>query len=172
MHDSVDAMVAAWHEEMPEISGLVLEIARRATRLHALLDAVLGGELAKLGLARAEFEVLATMRRTGTPYRARPGALVTAEVTAAGGIHKLADRMVAAGLLRAQDDPADGRNSWLELTEKGVRFSETAMRNVAGAHEALLLRLPKERARDLADLLREVLLSLGAQAIDARGLRP
>src|ERR1700742_2738736 len=104
MHDSVDAMVAAWHEEMPEISGLVLEIARRATRLHALLDAVLGGELAKLGLARAEFEVLATMRRTGTADRAGRGALVTAEVPAAGGIHKLADRMVAAGLLRAQDD--------------------------------------------------------------------
>jgi DNA-binding MarR family transcriptional regulator len=172
MPDSVDAIVAAWHEEMPEVSGLVLQIAKRTARLHGALDAVLGGELAKLGLTRAEFEVLATLRRIGAPYRMKPGVLVTSIVTASGGIHKVADRMVGAGLLRAHDDIVDGRGSWLELTEKGVRFAETAMRNVSGAHEALLARAPKELVRDMAEGLRRMMAALGESSQEPRTPRP
>jgi DNA-binding MarR family transcriptional regulator len=171
MLDSVDALVAAWNEEMPEVPGLVLQIAKRAARLHALLEATVSAELAKLGLARAEFEVLATLRRVGAPYRMKPSVLATPEVTASGGINKVADRMVAAGLVRAHDDPVDGRGSWLELTDKGVRFAETSVRNVAGAHEALLARAPKHRVQELGDVLRQVLEAMGEAGAEARTSR-
>ncbi|AYY15650.1 hypothetical protein EF847_18495 [Actinobacteria bacterium YIM 96077] len=78
-------MIATWPDELPEIAGLPLELAKRAARLTALMDQSIDTELERLGLTRAEFDIVATLRRQGAPYRLRPTDLSKGLLLSSGG---------------------------------------------------------------------------------------
>jgi DNA-binding MarR family transcriptional regulator len=159
--DRADEIVEQWRAELPEIAGLPFEIAKRTARLGGMLDAALGLELSKLNLTRAEYEILTTLRGVGPPYRLKPTALTTSLLLSSGGTSNVVKRMLDAGYVRRYEDPADGRSSWVQLTDEGARVAETAVRNSVAAHTALLAAVPKQKVRALAGLLREVLVAPG-----------
>jgi DNA-binding MarR family transcriptional regulator len=119
-----------------------------------------------LDLTRAEYAVLATLRRVGKPYRLRPTELATSLQLSSGGMSNVVKRRVDAGYVRRSGDPSDGRSSCVELTAEGVAIAETAVRRAVAAHKTLLDRVPKAKVRALSDLLREILLSLGDGATE------
>jgi DNA-binding MarR family transcriptional regulator len=162
--DRADQIIAGWRLEMPEIAGIALEVTKRTARLNAIFDEVLGAQLAKLGLTRAEYAVLATLRRSGRPYRMRPSDLTAALLLSSGGMSNVLKRIVEAGFVRRNSDPSDGRSSRVELTAEGVRLAETAVRRAVAAHGELLKKMPPAKTRELSDLLREVLILLGDEA--------
>lgn len=159
--DHADEVIEQWRSEMPEIVGVALEVAKRTARLGALLDAATAGELNQLGLTRAEYEILATLRRIGAPYRLRPTELTSALPLTSGGTSNVLRRLVEAGLVTREANPADGRSSWVQLTPEGVALAEAAVRHSVAAQSALIDRVPAGDARALADQLRDVLVALG-----------
>ena len=77
--DRADAAIAQWARERPELPSLPmamfgrpLEAAERVTRDH------LNPLFAKAGLQSGEFDVLATLRRSGDPYMLSPTSLYEA----------------------------------------------------------------------------------------------
>jgi len=163
--DRADQIIAGWRIEMPEIAGVALEVTKRTARLNAVFDEVLGTQLAKLGLTRAEYAVLATLRRSGRPYRMRPSDLTAALLLSSGGMSNVLKRIVEAGYVRRNNDPTDGRSSRVELTAEGVRLAELAVRQAVVAHTELLKKVPPSKTRELSDLLREILILLGDEAL-------
>lgn len=161
--DFADEVIAQWQTEMPDIAGLALEIAKRTMRLNALFDTATGDALAKLGLTRAEYGVLATLRRLGAPYRQRPTELASGLFLTTGGMSNLLRRLVETGLVTRVADARDGRSSWVQLTSRGVEVAERAVRDSVAAHEALLASLPARTAKTLTNTLRETLVALGDQ---------
>jgi len=159
--DHADEIIKTWRVELPEVAGLPLELAKRTARLAAKLDGALSAELAKLGLTRAEYDVLAALRRVGYPYRLKPSELTSSLLLSSGGTSNVIKRIVDAGYVRRDEDPDDGRSSWVELTDEGLVLAETAVRSTVAAQAALLAPVPKQKTRALASLLREVLLALG-----------
>ncbi|GAA2858862.1 MarR family transcriptional regulator [Streptosporangium fragile] len=162
--DRVDEMMDGWRAEMPEAATVQLEIIKRASRFKALVEEVTQSVLGEYGLTYAEFDVLATLRRAGAPYRLKPSRLAERSSLTTGGTSNILQRLTAAGLVEREPDPADGRSSWVRLTDLGARRAEELAMATTEAHRDLLAGVPDETARTLADLLREVLVTLGDRA--------
>lgn len=158
--DQVDAIIAAWRTELPEVAGLPMELSKRITRLALLIDAVTAAELDQLNLTKAEFEVLARMRSGGPPYRRKPSDLAKTLFLSSGGTTNVLHRLAAASLITREGDPADRRSSWVRLTDQGVRAAESALIAVNAAQAKLFERIPQATGRTIADLLRDATRTL------------
>ncbi|MEU4832844.1 MarR family transcriptional regulator [Streptosporangium sp. NPDC023615] len=167
--DRVDEVMDGWRAELPEAATVHLEIVKRTGRLKSLVEEVTQGVLGEYGLTYAEFDVLATLRRAGAPYRLKPSRLASRSSLTTGGTSNILQRLTAAGLVEREPDPDDGRSSWVRLTDRGARRAEELALATGEAHAELLAGVPDETARALADLLREVLLTLGDRSGPARG---
>lgn len=162
--DVVDEIAEAWQTELPGVTGIGFELSKRAARLSALLTAPVEAELARLGLTKAEYDVLAVLRSTGSPYRLRPSVLAQSLVLTSGGISNVLRRLEAAGLIERDPDPSDARSSWVRLAPRGVQLAETAVRAASAAQGTALRDLPPETAQQAIDALRAVLVALGDAA--------
>jgi len=158
--DQVDAIIAAWRTELPEVAGLPMELSKRITRLALLIDTVTAAELGQLDLTKAEFEVLARMRSAGPPYRRKPSDLAKTLFLSSGGTTNVLHRLTAASLITREGDPADRRSSWVRLTDQGVRAAESALIAVNAAQSKLFERIPEATGRTIADLLRDATQTL------------
>lgn len=159
--DHVDEMIEGWRAEIPEAATVQLEIVKRLTRLKARVEQVTQAALSDSGLTYADFDVLATLRRAGSPYRLKPGQLAALSSLTTGGTSNILQRLETAGLVEREPDPADGRSSWVRLTPLGAERAEELAIATTKAHRELLGGVPEETARTLADLLRDVLITLG-----------
>ncbi|WP_433349654.1 MarR family winged helix-turn-helix transcriptional regulator [Microtetraspora malaysiensis] len=172
--DRVDEMIEAWRAELPEAATTQLEIVKRVGRLKARIETVTQAVLAGYGLTYAEFDVLATLRRAGHPYRVKPSTLAARLMLTTGGTSNILQRLLAAGLIEREPDPSDGRSSWVRLTPQGVERAEELSLATTEAHKDLFADVPEATARALADVLRDVLLALGDRPDDTpcRRARP
>jgi DNA-binding MarR family transcriptional regulator len=162
--DTVDDVVDAWRTELPTLAGPELELGRRAARLSALLNEVTNVQLNRLGLTKAEYEVLAALRAAGEPYRLRPTDLTTRLLLSSGGTSNLLRRLTEAGLVEREADTHDARSSWVRLSTSGIHIAEVAVHAAAGAQAGLLHSVPPTTARAAIDALREVLVALGDES--------
>ncbi|MEV5708840.1 MarR family transcriptional regulator [Actinoallomurus sp. NPDC052274] len=162
--DRVDAMLAAWRAEDPGVATLTLELTKRVGRLAALCAEAAQRALEEFGVTYAEFDVLATLRRSGRPYRLKPGTLAESSMLTTGGTSNILQRLGAAGLVRREPDPDDRRSTWVCLTPEGLELTNRIVAATGREHEALFGGVTEETGRALADLLREVLLTLGDEA--------
>lgn len=162
MHkDVVDTIAAVWARELAPVGGVQFELSKRAARLSALFSERVNAELAKLGLTKAEYEILAVLRAAGAPYRLRPSDLSGRLLLSSGGTSNLLRRLGDAGLVEREADTSDARSSWVRLSADGVGVAEKAVLAASSAQSALLASVPPERAEAANAALRELLIALG-----------
>lgn len=159
--DLVDAIVDQWRAELPAVAGIELELSKRAGRLSALLGDAASAELARLGLTKAEYEVLAVLRSGGPPYRLRPTDLATRLTLSSGGTSNVLRRLTETELVEREVDPRDARSSWVQLAPAGVTLAEEAVLAATEAQAAALEKVPRETIEAATRALRELLLALG-----------
>ncbi|MEO3746927.1 MarR family winged helix-turn-helix transcriptional regulator [Plantactinospora sp. B5E13] len=162
--DTVDEIADAWGRELPGVAGIELELSKRAARLAALLNAPVEATLTRLGLTKAEYDILAVLRASGEPYRLRPSVLTQRLVLTSGGTSNVLRRLAAADLIERDPDPADARSSWVRLSASGVRMAEEAVRAASTAQAAALRDVAPQTTRAAVDALRDVLVALGDTA--------
>ncbi|MEE6260633.1 MarR family winged helix-turn-helix transcriptional regulator [Plantactinospora sonchi] len=162
--DTVDEIADAWGRELPGVVGVELELSKRAARLAALLNAPVEATLARLGLTKAEYDILAVLRASGQPYRLRPSVLTQRLVLTSGGTSNVLRRLAAADLVERDPDPSDARSSWVRLSASGVRMAEEAVRAATVAQAAALRDVAPQTTRAAVDALRDVLVALGDTA--------
>lgn len=156
----VDELVQQWARERPDLDRSSMAVVGRIERLAELLDGVFGPTLAAFGITRADFDVLATLRRSGKPFRLTPTALSRAMMISSGGTTKRIDRLEARGLIERFDDPNDRRGVVVALTQAGVRLVDDAVEaHVADEQKVLAPLRPTER-KTLLRLLDALLESL------------
>src|SRR3954471_19350572 len=95
--DAVDAIVAAWNHERPDLDARPMGVVGRINRLSRVLDKELKDFFAGHGLEFWEFDVLATLRRSGAPYELSAGALLKFAMVTSGAITNRVDRLEAKG---------------------------------------------------------------------------
>jgi len=155
--DDVDRIVAQWARERPDLHTEAMAVFGRVYRLSRLIGDQQEAVYAGLGIGRGEFDVLATLRRAGPPFRLAPKDLSRSLMLTSGGTTGRLDRLEARGLVRRAPDPADRRGLTITLTDAGRRLADEAVEAGLVAQRAVLDRLPpRDRAR-LADLLRDLL---------------
>lgn len=160
--DAVDRYREAWRQELPAVDTEPMAILGRINRVANLIAPAIEQLFARHGLDRGEFDVLATLRRSGPPYRLTPTELYTSLMISSGGLtHRLA-RLDAAGLIRREPSPTDGRSLLVALTEKGRRRAEAAFVEDMALEREWIARLPTTDRRRLAALLRQLHKAISA----------
>lgn len=119
---------------------------------------------ARFGLQSGEFDVLATLRRSGVPFALTPTELYEATMVTSGAMTNRLDRLEKAGLITRGPHPQDRRGVIVQLTEGGRDLIDEAVTaHVENEHQVLSVLTREEQDR-LADLLAKLISGL-----DARG---
>jgi DNA-binding MarR family transcriptional regulator len=161
--DHVDEVLAEWRREVPELDTSPVAVVARIGRACALLDRGLNANFARYGLNRTAWDVLASLRRIGAPYRRSPTDLYRAVMRTSGAMTHIVDRLERDGLVERIPDPDDRRGVLVGLTRRG----RTLIGRIAPSHLAterrMLSALTAEERKELARLLRKLLISLEAE---------
>ena len=161
MPDAVDAIIAMWAREKPELDATPMGIVGRISRVSRLLDKELKDFFADYGLEFWEFDVLATLRRSGAPYELSAGALLKTAMVTSGAITNRVDRMEAKGLVERVRDPGDRRGVRIRLTPAGLELIDKLVPLHVANERRLLAVLTADDSGTLADLLRILATGLG-----------
>ncbi len=153
--DSVDRMVAAWHETRPGMDVSQLEVVGRLLLCARHLENALVSALKPLGLSFGDFDVLNTLRRTDAP--ANPTELAHSSLITSGAMTARLDRLADAGLVDRAPAPGDRRGVLVTLTEAGAKIADRALDAVLAADETFLGPLTPAQRVTAADLLRRLL---------------
>ncbi|MFZ0324051.1 MAG: MarR family transcriptional regulator [Actinomycetes bacterium] len=154
--DDVDQLVAAWRRERPDLDVAPLEVLSRVTRLARHLDRARGQAFAQHDLEGWEFDVLAALRRSGTPYELSPGRLLQQTLVTSGTMTNRIDRLEASGLVNRRPDAIDRRSVVVQLTDAGRSRVDSALADLLEHERAILAGLSGDEQSELATLLRRV----------------
>ena len=149
--DEVDRLIAAWKRERPDLDLSPLAVLSRITRIARHLDIARRdafGDLENWG-----FDVLAALRRTGSPHQLSPGQLMQETMVTSGTMTNRLDRLEELQLITREQDPDDGRGSLVTLTKSGMRAVDSALEGLLENERELLGTLSAKDRELLADLL-------------------
>lgn len=158
--DHVDRLRRQWARELPGLDTEPMTVLGRAFRLSNLVRPSIEATFAGFGLDRGEFDVIATLRRSGPPYRLTPTEMYAALMISSGGLTHRLDRLEKAGLIRREKSPHDGRSVQVALTEAGAARAEEAFRADMANEAAFLQALDARERAALAGLLRKLILGI------------
>jgi DNA-binding MarR family transcriptional regulator len=159
--DQVDEILAQWQRVRPDVDVSPMGVVFRVKRLARAFERATARNFVKHGLEPPEFDVLATLRRAGAPYRMSAGARGRALMITSGSVTNRVDGLEDRGLIRRTDDPDDRRGVLVELTPKGLRMVDAALEHHVATERGLLDGLTAAQRTQLADLLRRLLIALG-----------
>lgn len=155
--DEVDEIVASWERERPDLDAQPLQVLSRVTRLAQHLDAARRSAFATNGLDVWEFDVLAALRRSGSPYVMSAWNPATATHVTSGTMNNWIGRLADRGLVRREADPTDRRGVQVHLTEEGRRSVDSAFTALVGMEREILRAVPLDDRAHAADMLRTLI---------------
>jgi len=158
--DHMDGILAQWKRERPDVDVAALGVMGRLFRAAQLADTELGRGIARHDLQPGWFDLLAALRRAGTPFELNPTQLMATTMLSSGGMTKRLDRLEDAGLVERRPDPSDRRGTLVGLTKKGRQLVDAALVTHVGNEERLLQALSASERRTLDELLRKLLTGL------------
>jgi DNA-binding MarR family transcriptional regulator len=158
--DSIDRIRAQWKLERPDLDTRPMETIGRILRIQFLAGARMRRVFQRHGIDWGGFDVLATLRRSGAPYRMTPTALYRELVLTSGAMTNRLDVLEKAGLVERHPDPNDRRGTLIELTEEGRAVVDRAMEAHMEGEAEMVAPLSKEEQRGLADLLKKLLTGM------------
>lgn len=158
--DKTDHLLADWRRERPDLDVEPMAVVGRILSLGRQLEGRANEALKDSGLRYTELDVLATLRRSGKPYRRTPTNLRDSVLITSGAMTACIDRLEQRGLVARQDNPQDRRSKSVVLIAAGRRLVDSAIesRFLEAAESVSALTL---RERDaLARLLRKLAQSV------------
>jgi DNA-binding MarR family transcriptional regulator len=158
--DDVDLILEQWRSERPELDHSPIGVIGRISRLARELEQRLEPVYREHGLEPGWHDVLATLRRTGPPFRLRPSDFSGALMLTSSGTTKRLDRLEQAGLIKRAPDPHDRRGTLITLTAAGRRLIDKTTEAHLENERRILSALSQADRRRLADLLRKLQLGL------------
>ena len=163
--DRAELAAGQWAQERPDLDttpmillGRWAEAALRTARDH------LNPLFAEHGLQPGEFDVLATLRRSGAPHALTPTDLYEAAMISSGSMTNRIDRLEKTGLVERRPNPADKRGTLVALTADGLNLIDALIAlHVANQHKIVSGLDLREQER-LSELLAKLLATTKTSA--------
>lgn len=164
MCDSVDDHVATWKREFPELDPVKEEILARVARIERHVSAARAEVMADGEAVLWQYKTLLMLRRQGPPYQLSPSRLADILGLTRGAVSARLTGLEERGLVHRTHDVHDRRRVTVELTDEGHRAVEAMLGEEERREQAVLSVLTPAERRQLAGLLRKVLVGIeGAQ---------
>ncbi|THV39466.1 MarR family winged helix-turn-helix transcriptional regulator [Glycomyces buryatensis] len=154
--DAVDRIVAQWRREMPDLELDAMAAFGRIHRVSRKVGDRNHAAFAEFGIGRNEFDVLASLRRSGEPFTLSPKQIGASLMLSSGGLTGRLDKLESAGFVERLPDPSDRRGLKIRLTEAGREAVEGALRAELVILEDALSELDAKERKDLGALLRKL----------------
>ncbi|MCH7232404.1 MarR family transcriptional regulator [Glycomyces sp. L485] len=154
--DAVDRIVEQWHRELPELELESMATFGRIHRVSQNLSARLAATFAEHGIGRTEFDVLASLRRSGEPFVLSPKQISASLMLSSGGLTGRLDKLERAGLIERLPDPDDRRGLKVRMTDAGRTAIEGAVRAALEVQREALAVLNQKECEELGALLRKL----------------
>lgn len=153
MADKVDHILEQWHLEKPGLDVSPMAVIGRLSRAALAVESRLANTFARHGLDASSFDVLATLLRSGTPYRITPAELAREAMISTSAVSQRLNKLEARGLVRRESNPNDGRGTLVGLTEAGKELIERALPDHLATERTIVSTLNSEEQAVLAQLL-------------------
>ncbi|CAB3634426.1 MarR family winged helix-turn-helix transcriptional regulator [Achromobacter pestifer] len=158
MNDLVDLVISQWSAECPNQDFAAMTVVTRVFRINAFATRNVNRSFRRYNLHQGEFDVLATLYRTGAPHAMNPQKLVEALLLTSGAMTNRLDRLEQAGLLVRNPNPEDRRGVIVSLTTEGLRVIKLVLKDYLKDLNELLDPLSAAERKQLAGLLKKLLL--------------
>lgn len=158
MRDEVDELLEAWARERDDLDLAPMAVFSRISRLAHHVEGARRAAFTAHEIEPWEFDVLAALRRAGSPYELSPGRLLRETLVTSGTMTNRVDRLAARGLVERHPDPADRRGVLVRLTPEGKEAVDGAFGALLAAEGELLAGVSGNDQKALARLLRRLLL--------------
>ena len=122
--DHIDRLVLKWGKERPDYDLAPVQIIGRIGRIFEYVDRGLEAKFAEFDISRASFDVLATLKRSGPPYRLSQRELMKNLLRTSGSMSVRIDAMERDGLVTREADVDDRRATLVAITGKGIALLE------------------------------------------------
>jgi DNA-binding MarR family transcriptional regulator len=159
--------VSQWEKELPGADyrpmALLGRLAEAALVVHRdRLEPL----FAEFGLQGGEFDVLATLRRSGAPYQLTPTVLFEATMMSSGGMTARLDRLEKSGWVERKRNPADRRGTLVELTVAGKDLIEKVLMAHIANETGIVGHLNAAEQETLSGLLAKLLQGVRGGSVD------
>ncbi len=158
-HDAVDRITQQWASVRPDVDSTPIEVIGRVSRLSRMIDRRLSENFATFGIENWMYDVLATLRRVGPPHELTAGDLVGQSMVTTGAITNRIDRLEQRGLVE-RASAADRRKVIVRLTASGLALVDEVVQSHMATERELLAGLSDRQQRELAAMLRTLLIGL------------
>lgn len=158
--DRVQSALAQWQNELPDLDLLPMEVIGYLKTSQLVTRNQLADFFKHHGLQSGEFDVLASLRRSGKPYALTPTELFNALMITSGGMTNRLDRLERVGLITRAPNPADRRGTLVTLTEKGIGLMNRIVPLHVQNEARLVAALSPEEQKTLSKLLGKMLTGL------------
>lgn len=160
LRDHIDELLDQWAAELPDVDTAGVGILGRARRITLAVRPRIEAVFQRHRIDAGEFDVLASLRRSGAPYRLTPTELYRSLMISSGGVTDRLSRLEAAGLVRRVPSQTDKRSLLVELTESGSQRVEAALREDMALEKELISGLTDLEQQQLVKLLRKLATTL------------
>ena len=157
-HDAVGLIIAQWQAEGFAADQLrTMETIGRLKRLEVMLMRQLSANYkTNYQLSHWEFDVLATLRRSGAPFTLSPTALFDSMMVSSGTMTNRLQHLEKKQLITRIDNPDDKRSSLVQLTDAGVSLIDEVMISHIQLENQLLDDMSAEELSILNVLLKKL----------------
>jgi DNA-binding MarR family transcriptional regulator len=159
LRDRVDDFIDQWRRERPDLEPEVMGIFGRLGRVWAHATRAIESTIGAWNLQFGEFDVLATIRRSGTPFTVAPSQLTRSMMLSPSGLTSRLDRLEKLGLIERRASPDDRRSLLVVLTPEGRRVVDEAVTAHVANETRLLAALNPDERKALDQVLRRLLNS-------------
>lgn len=152
--DAVDRVVAQWAKEKPDLETEPMAMMGRMMRLAKYLETQVAEVHKKYDLKMGEFDVLATLRRSGAPYQLTPSELIDSMMLTSGAMTNRLDKLESKGYISRTHSKEDRRSVSVKLTSAGLLLIDKLIEEHVNVQQNLVQSLSKPQKRNMNQLLK------------------
>lgn len=133
-----------------------MAVIGRLSRASSTVDTRLAATFAKHGLDASTFDALATLLRSGPPYRLAPAALARDAMISTSAVAQRLNKLESRGLVTRTANPDDRRGTLVGLTPAGKTLVEATLPDHLATEHAITSVLTASEQAQLATLLQKL----------------
>ena len=152
--DAIDRVVEQWAKEKPELETEPMAMMGRMMRIAKYMETQVADLHKTYDMKLGEFDVLATLRRSGKPYRLTPSELIGSMMLTSGAMTNRLDKLEAKGLISREHSKEDRRSVSVKLTKDGLVLIDEMMTEHVEMQKKLVKSLSANQKKNINQLLK------------------
>ncbi|ARP40877.1 MarR family winged helix-turn-helix transcriptional regulator [Vibrio syngnathi] len=152
--DAIDRVVEQWAKEKPELETEPMAMMGRIMRIAKYMETQVAELHKNYDMKLGEFDVLATLRRSGKPYQLTPSELIGSMMLTSGAMTNRLDKLEAKGLISREHSKEDRRSVSVQLTKDGLILIDQMMTEHVEMQKKLVKSLSASQKKSTNQLLK------------------